>query len=177
MKLIFAIAFLFLSQLCVGQIYATNDGRVHFISDAPLEIIEATSDEMQGLVDVEKKIFAFKLYIKSFSGFNSPLQQVHFYENYMEVNDFPIATFKGKILEPIQSGKAVYRAKGMLEIHGQSVERIIEVELNINDEQIAYTSVFLVPLIDHDIDLPQIVYQKIAENIDVTVDGVMPLRE
>lgn len=177
MKLIFTITFLLLSRLCIGQIYATNDGRVHFISNAPLEIIEATSDQMQGLVDVEKKIFAFKLYIKSFNGFNSPLQQVHFFENYMEANDFPIATFKGKILEPIQAGKAMYRAKGMLEIHGQSVERIIEVALNIDDEKIAYTAVFMVPLTDHDIDLPQIVYQKIAENINVTVDGVMPLRE
>lgn len=177
MKLIFTITFLLLFRLCIGQIYATNDGHVHFISNAPLEIIEADSDQMQGLVDVEKKIFAFKLYIKSFNGFNSPLQQVHFFENYMEANDFPIATFKGKILEPIQAGKAMYRAKGMLEIHGQSVERIIEVELDIDDEKITYTSVFVVPLVDHDIDLPQIVYQKIAENINVTVDGLMLLRE
>ena len=166
-----------MSKLCIGQTYATNDGRVHFVSDAPLEIIEATSDQMQGLVDVEKKIFAFKLYIKSFNGFNSPLQQVHFFENYMEANDFPITTFKGKILEPMQAGKATYRAKGLLEIHGQSVERIIEVELDIDDEKLTYTSVFLVPLMDHDIDLPQIVYQKIAESINVTVDGIMLLRE
>jgi len=177
MKFIFTITFLFMSKLCIGQTYATNDGRVHFVSDAPLEIIEATSDQMQGLVDVEKKIFAFKLYIKSFNGFNSPLQQVHFFENYMEANDFPITTFKGKILEPMQAGKATYRAKGLLEIHGQSVERIIEVELDIDDEKLTYTSVFLVPLMDHDIDLPQIVYQKIAESINVTVDGIMLLRE
>ena len=65
-------------------IYATNDGLVHFVSDAPLEIIEAESDQMQGLIDLDKKVFAFKLYIKSFEGFNNPLQQVHFYENYME---------------------------------------------------------------------------------------------
>lgn len=177
MKLIVTITLVFMAHMGMSQVFATNDGHVHFISDAPLEIIEASSDKMQGLVDLEKKIFAFKLYIKSFYGFNSPLQQIHFYENYMEVSDYPHATFKGKILERILPGKATYRAKGVLEIHGQPVERIIEIELDIDDEKITYSSVFLVPLIDHDIDLPQIVYQKIAETIKVTVDGTMPLRE
>lgn len=176
MKLIFGILFCFTTYLGMGQIYATNDGLVHFVSDAPLEIIEAKSDQMQGLIDLEKNVFAFKMYIKSFKGFNNPLQQVHFYENYMEANDFPIATFKGKLLELVQKGKGVYRAKGKLEIHGRSVERIIEVELDMIDGEIDYTSSFTVPLEDHDIELPQIVYQKIAEEIRVKVNGKMILR-
>lgn len=177
MKIFFILSFLLLQNLCIGQIYATNDGKVDFVSDAPLEIIEAASDQMQGLIDLDKKVFAFKIYIKSFNGFNSPLQQIHFYENYMEADEFPIATFKGKILEPIQQGKAIYRAKGMLDIHGQSVERIIEVELDIDNQKIVYNSAFLVPLTDHDIKLPRIVYQKIAESISVTVGGEMLLKK
>ena len=176
MKLLLAILFSFTTYISIGQIYATNDGLVHFISEAPLEIIEARSDQMQGLIDLEKKVFAFKLYIKSFEGFNNPLQQVHFYENYMEVNDFPIATFKGKLLEPVHKGKGLYRAKGKLEIHGRSVERIIEVKLDMVDGEIEYTSSFTVPLEDHDIELPQIVYQKIAEVIRVRVEGKMTIR-
>lgn len=177
MKFLLVITLLFLSFQSIGQVYTTIDGKVHFISDAPLEVIEADSDQMQGLIDIEKKIFAFKVYIKSFNGFNTPLQQVHFYENYMEANDFPIATFKGKILENITLGKAFYRAKGVLEIHGQKVERIIEVELNVRDSEVSYSSKFVVQLVDHDIELPRIVYQKIAENINISVNGVMIKKE
>ncbi len=177
MKLFFTLSFLLLQGLCIGQIYGTIEGQVNFISKAPLEIITASSNQMQGLIDLDKKVFAFKIYIKSFNGFNSPLQQIHFYENYMEANDFPIATFKGKILEPIQHGKGLYRAKGILEIHGQSVERIIGVEMIIDNKQIKYAATFLIPLEDHDIQLPRIVSQKIAESIEVSVDGEMQLKE
>ncbi|MFT4536416.1 MAG: hypothetical protein ACJA1A_003308 [Saprospiraceae bacterium] len=160
-----------------GQIYSTIDGDVHFVSDAPLEIIEATSDQMQGVLNIERKTFAFKMYIKSFKGFNNQLQQVHFYENYMEANEYPIATFTGKLLEPLESGPKVYRAKGALNIHGQSIERIIQVQLDIAKDKVDYSSTFLVLLKDHDIELPRIVYQKIAEEIKVTVQGQLVLKQ
>jgi len=164
-------------SIIYGQIYTTIDGDVQFISDAPLEVIEASSDQMQGVLDIEKKAFAFKMYIKSFKGFNNPLQQVHFYENYMEANEYPIATFKGKILESITSGKKKYRAKGIMEIHGRSVERIIDVYLTITDNHVTYNAKFIVPLADHDIKLPRIVYQKIAEEIIVSIEGKMQLKQ
>ena len=160
-----------------GQIYSTINGDIHFMSDAPLEIIEASSDQMQGVLNLEKKTFAFKMYIKAFEGFNNPLQQIHFYENYMEVNDYPIATFTGKLLENIEPGSKSYRAKGALTIHGQSKERIIQVQLDVAKDKVEYSSVILVPLKDHDIELPRIVYQKIAEEIRVTVTGQMILKQ
>lgn len=160
-----------------SQFYSTVEGKVHFISNAPLEVIEANSNKLQGLIDVENKSFAFKIYIKSFQGFNSALQKVHFYENYMEVKEYPIAIFKGKILEPLKNGTGKYRAKGILNIHGQSVERIIDLELDVSLDSIIFNTEFLVPLEDHDIDLPRIVYQKIAEEIMVTVNGSLLLKE
>lgn len=177
MKYILIILFASIYSINYGQIYTTIDGDVQFISDAPLEVIQASSDQMQGVLDIEQKAFAFKMYIKSFEGFNNPLQQVHFYENYMEANEFPIATFKGKILESITPEKRNYRAKGIMEIHGKSVERIIEVNLTITDNLIIYNSKFTVPLADHNIKLPRIVYQKIAEEIIVSISGEMKVKQ
>lgn len=173
MKYLAITLLLSLAVSASGQIYTTIAGDTHFISDAPLEVIEAVSTQMQGAFDLQKKTFAFKLYIKSFVGFNSPLQQVHFYENYMETSDYPLATFQGKIVEPIIPDRRSYRAKGSLKIHGKAVERIINVELNITDDEVTYFSRFTVPLNDHEIKLPRIVYQKIAEEIRVTVSGKM----
>ena len=177
MKKIYLFIFLVNCWQASAQLFSTIEGSVHFISNAPLEIIEANSSQLQGLLDIDKKTFAFKIYIKSFEGFNSPLQQVHFYENYMEVKDYPLAVFKGKILEPLEQGKGSYRAKGMLTIHGESVERIIKLELDIEESAIVFNSQFIVPLVDHEIDLPRIVYQKIAEDINVEVKGKLAVRE
>ena len=177
MKKMLVFIFLLNCLQSPAQLFSTIDGSVHFISNAPLEIIEANSTQLQGLLDLDKKSFAFKIYIRSFEGFNSPLQQVHFYENYMEVKDYPEAVFKGKILESLHEGKGKYRAKGILTIHGESVERIINLELNITENTIFFSTNFLVPLEDHEIDLPRIVYQKIAEEIKVEVTGKLAIRE
>lgn len=163
--------------VCHSQVYTTLDGQVSFISEAPLEIIKASSDQLQGVLDLDNKTFAFRIYIKSFNGFNSPLQKEHFYENYMEVSEFPLATFKGKILENIEKDRSKYRAKGMLEIHGVSVERIVEISLEINEDAADFYATLAVPLVDHEINLPRIVYQKIAEEILVTVSGSLNKRE
>jgi len=176
-KYLYLFIFLGSSFIVKAQIFSTISGNISFISNAPLEIIEAQSDQLHGVLNLENKKFEFKMFIKSFDGFNNSMQKIHFYENYMETEKFPLTTFTGKILEPIELGKKIYRAKGMLVIHGEIVERIIEVEINLREEDLSFSAVFKVPLKDHDIDLPRLVTQKIAENIVVSVNGTMNLRK
>lgn len=177
MRIVLIIWLFLISCKGYSQVYSTVDGVVSFISDAPLEIIKASSDQLQGVLDVSNRTFAFRIYIKSFDGFNNPLQKEHFNENYLEVSDYPISVFKGKILENIVEGKAKYRAKGVFEIHGVEVERIIDVSLELLDDEVKFYAIFEVPLVDHDISLPRIVYQKIAEIILVTVEGSLNIRK
>ncbi len=148
-------------------------GSAHFESDAPLEFISATSYELRGFVDQEKNTFAFSIPTSSFRGFNNPLQQEHFHENYMESALYPRATFSGKFIESIQElgqGNHEIRAKGMLNIHGHAVERILKCQLSLAEAEMTIVSEFMVPLIDHHITVPQVVHQKIAEEIYVKVN-------
>jgi polyisoprenoid-binding protein YceI len=157
-------------------IFATKSGIVTFRSDAPLELITASSSELRGAIDVNTRNFTFSVTNRSLKGFNSPLQQEHFYENYIEAGSFPVSTFKGKIIEQTDltlPGNYQVRAKGILDIHGVTQERIIKVNLQVKNGQIVITSEFLVPLSDHNITIPRIVYQKIAEEIVVTVEAVL----
>lgn len=68
---------------------STENGRISFKSDAPLELIEAASGELKGIIDPSRNAFAFSVNIQSFQGFNSPLQREHFNENYMESKKIP----------------------------------------------------------------------------------------
>lgn len=155
-------------------VFKCENGKVVFKSDAPLEVISAKSAKLRGVIDTAKQTFAWTVEIKTFEGFNSPLQREHFNENYMETKKYPKASFSGKIIEDVdfqKNGTYSVRAKGKLSIHGVEQERIIKSQLEVNGNKLRVQSNFKVPLADHNITIPKVVYQKIAEEIAVTVDA------
>ena len=171
---IILIALFFADGALSQQIYMTRTGTATFVSNAPLEIIKAESAEVSGAINLADRSFAFTINNNSFKGFNSSLQQEHFYENYMEIQEYPLSTFKGKIIEEIDATSAreqVVRAKGTLVIHGVEQERIIKGTMKISGDKILVEADFAVPLEDHQIKIPRVVYQKIAEIIEVSINA------
>lgn len=171
---------LFLPLFSTAQsLWVTEKGSIQFKSDAPLEMIQAASKEMKGVIDIKERTFAFSVPVSSFQGFNSPLQREHFNENYMESVKYPQATFSGRIIEEAdlsKPGEYTVRAKGMLTVHGISRERIIKSKLVVNGSSCNISSFFTVLLADHDISIPKVVHQKIAGEIELRVDAVMSLQ-
>ncbi len=160
-------------------IYQTVDGKIAFSSEAPMELIKASSDQLVGLIDIDERIYSFKIKVRSFKGFNSPLQKEHFNENYMESDKFPEASFKGKIIEDIDltvQGTYELRAKGILTIHGVAQERIIKSNVIVNSGKMTVRSNFSVLLSDHNIPIPKVVYQKLANEIKVEVNSTLEPR-
>ncbi len=176
-KRIYIILLLASPGLCgLGQtapVFSTQNGRAYFLSDAPLEMISATSRSLVGVLNIEDMRFSFSIPVATFEGFNSSLQQTHFNEDYLETDLYPQATFKGKIIEEVDlslPGQYRIRAKGKLEIHGQANDRIIRCDLNVEPGRIKVNAEFTVFLDDHNIKVPSIVNQKIAEEIKVEVE-------
>ncbi|MCX6273607.1 MAG: YceI family protein [Bacteroidetes bacterium] len=158
---------------------STTSGTISFRSEASLELIKATSNELLGKVDEDKRTFAFRVLLRSFEGFNSGLQQIHFNENYLETDQFPEASFSGKIIEPVdfnKNGKSTIRAKGILKIHGVEQERIIKCDLTIQGNQVHIESTFTVQLSDHNIRIPRVVHEKIATEIIINVKADLSRR-
>jgi polyisoprenoid-binding protein YceI len=174
----FAAAFWLPNGYCQSTILGTKSGIITFSSDAPLELIRASSKELRGKFDISKKVFAFTVNINSFTGFNSPLQREHFNENYMESVQYPGASFSGKIIEDIdfsKDGLYTIRAKGNLTIHGVVQERIIKSDLVVKDGKITISSNFTVLLADHNIPIPKVVHEKLASEIKVEVKADLVL--
>ena len=74
-------------------------------------------------------------------------------------------------------GTYTVRAKGKLTLHGVTQERIIKGKMMIAGKFIKISAEFTVPLADHDISIPKIVNQKIAEVILINVDAELDLSE
>ena len=161
------------------SIFNITKGKISFSSDAPLELITAISNELKGLIETEKKQFAFSVKVRSFKGFNSGFQKDHFNENYLETDKYPEATFSGKIIEDVDFGKnnvLTVRAKGILTVHGVPKERIIKSDMTIKDGQIFIKANFTVLLADHNIPIPKVVHEKLASEIKVEVNSELKIR-
>lgn len=169
-----SVFFLHVFGVAQENVLTLQRGNVHFASDAPLEFIEASSTEIRAVIDTVSGKFAFSIPMNSFLGFNSDLQRTHFNENYLESKIFPNATYAGKMIEnwqtPSDSARTV-RTKGKLTIHGVAAERLIPATIQLQDGLVFIHSEFTVPVSDHDIKIPRLVSQKIASEINVTIDG------
>jgi hypothetical protein len=155
-------------------VYIVKKSLVLFHSNAKLELIKASSTQLKGIIDAEKKEFAFSIDIKTFDGFNSPLQKEHFNENYMESGKFATASFTGHIIEEddfTKDGTYNIRAKGKLTVHGVEQERILQGDLTVKNSIIKLLCSFTVLLSEHDIKIPRIVHEKLASEILVSVNA------
>jgi polyisoprenoid-binding protein YceI len=179
-KILFCCSLIFCSlQGKAQKKFGTNSGTIDFVSNAELELIKASSDKLQGVIEPGTNQFAFSIPVQSFRGFNSELQREHFNEKYMESEKYPRISFSGKIIEQIDyttDGTYEVRAKGDLDIHGQKQTRIIKSKVEISDGVLSIVADFKVPLADHNISIPRIVNQKIATEIEVSVKADMILR-
>lgn len=180
--ILFFFSFFCLNTLiCNAQakkIYKTKKSVVSFHSEAPKELITASSKQLKGLIDFDKGTFLFKVKMNSFEGFNNELQREHFNENYVESNLFPEATFSGKIIETIDITKpqiSKIRAKGKFNVHGMSKECIINVSINTEGQTIELQSDFFINLQDFNIKIPKVVYNKLASKIAVHLNSQLEL--
>jgi len=153
-------------------IFTCRNGQADFLSDAPLELIKASTKSLSGVLNLNDRSFTFLIPTKTFEGFNSSLQKVHFNEDYMETEVFPNSTFKGKIIEEIDlsvPGEYKIRAKGKMSIHGVDNDRIVRCDVSVTENRIIVKANFTVFLADHNITIPSIVNKKIAEEIKLDI--------
>jgi polyisoprenoid-binding protein YceI len=170
--------FVFAQNMAFGQIYSFEESKVHFFSDAPLEDIEANGKDVKGLLDVSKNQFSIKMAIKSFQ-FEKELMQEHFNENYMESTKYPNSTFKGNLegsYDLAKDGEYNITAEGELEIHGVAQKRKIPVNIKVKDGKVSLISKFKVKIEDHKIEVPKMLFQKIAEEVEVTIESALKVK-
>jgi hypothetical protein len=155
-----------------AQTYLTRNGFIGFYSKTPLEDIRAENRQAYGMIDVAKKNIAFTLLVKGFM-FQKQLMQTHFNENYAESDRYPKASFTGTYTGDVDISKdGIYpvTVKGQLTFHG--VTKSIEVPANIEVQEgvLLGRSEFKLKPADFDIEIPSIVREKIAHQMDVKVD-------
>ncbi len=171
------LVLLFISSLLAqgGNVFSTTSGKISFQSDAPFELIKASSKEVKGLLDPAKKTFAFKVRMESFQGFNSALQKEHFNENYVESSKYPKAEFKGtvannSVVNYSKDGTYNVTVKGKMTLHGITKDVEAPGTIKIEGGKVEGRSTFNIRLSDYKISVPSVVKDKVSNNIRISVD-------
>jgi hypothetical protein len=166
----------FTGESFAQKFWDCKKGKIDFFSKTPVEDIEAHTAAAGAIINTENGSIAFQVTIKNFK-FPNSLMEEHFNENYMESEKYPLATFSGKI-EPFvdfnKPGTYNVKAKGKLKIHGVEVEREISGTIVVSANKTAELSAdFEVPLADHKIEKPSLVFAKIADKIAVKINFIL----
>jgi hypothetical protein len=175
MKNIFVLALVVITGVNCAQAqkYKLDNGVVDFYSYAPMEDIKAKNSDAIGIIDTESNKFTFRVNIKEFI-FPSELMQEHFNENYLESEKYPTSSFKGNIdgdYDLKKDGTYNVVAKGEFTIHGVTKTVEIPGTITVAKKSIQLAGEFKVKLADYEIEIPTVVFQKIAELIDVKINS------
>jgi len=167
------ITFLFLatSTFAWSQKYSLEKSTVSFFSKAAIEDIAAENTKTSSIFNISNGDIAFSIPINEFV-FSKSLMQEHFNEKYMESDKFPKSTFLGKVDGFVTDASGVQSviARGKLTIHGKTRDVEIPGTIETVGSALVVKSKFTVRLEDYKIKIPQLMWQNIAEQVDVTVE-------
>ena len=158
-------------QISAQDLFNAVKGEVSFFSKAPIEDIKAENTQAASVINIASSQIAVIIPIRNFH-FEKELMEEHFNEKYLESDKYPMASFKGLVLDSDSvfiEGSHNVTAKGILSIHG--VEKEVELSGTISRAENVMTlnCEFKVALKEFNIVIPKLLFQNIAEIIDVKV--------
>ena len=172
MKYIFLLSFILLINKIPAQtIFISDNGEVTFYSYSPVEDIKATSKQVNSIINTVTGEVAFMIPMRSFH-FAKSLMEEHFNEKYIESEKYPQATFKGTIDQKIdftKNGILNLTATGKLNIHGKEKNIVEKGDIEIKGDKIILTTDFNVALADFNIKITKILFNNIADTINVKI--------
>ncbi|WP_396186279.1 YceI family protein [Flavobacterium sp.] len=164
---------LIVSSALFSQKMITRSGEIKFEASMPaFEEVAAKNNAASCLFDTSTGEIAALALVKGFR-FKVPLMEEHFNENYIESDQFPKASFKGKVINFVASKvtttKSTFDVEGHLTLHGVTKKVKTKITFVQSGEKLNSTCAFKVNPNDYNIKIPSVVKSKIAETIAINI--------
>ena len=165
---VIAGAFIFSSALH-AQTFSFDHGEIEFYTASMLSDIEAVSKEAKVNLNPQTGEIEVSIDINSFE-FEYDLMKKHFNEKHMESDQFPNATFVGKVAQDLSNGIASEMeidAPGKLTIHGITREVKLKGTISKENEYVVIKSKIIIVFKDYNVDEPSILSKPVAKDVEV----------
>jgi hypothetical protein len=169
--LLLILSLVLTTEISYCQKYRSEKGQINFFSDGVIEDISAENTAVGSLFNSSTGELVFIVPIKDFK-FQKSLMREHFNEKYMETDKYPKSSFQGKLTgyNISASGEQKVKAVGKLTVHGVTKDIDVPGILEIVGDHVSMKSKFKIKLKDFSIKIPTIVWQNIAEEVEVKID-------
>jgi polyisoprenoid-binding protein YceI len=167
------------SALAQAKTFEITEGKVQFVSDAPLERFTGVNDKVGGSVTVDPaKPADAKGEVKIDSTAwktGIDLRNEHIQsESWLDAKKFPFATFvitKVAGITALKDGASTdATVTGKFTLHGITVELTAKAKVRLSGDTLHIQTSFPVKLEDHKISIPSIVALKVAPVVQANVD-------
>ncbi len=149
--------------------YKTSSGIVAFNASTPLEDIAAVNKHVNAILKPSGE-FASVLLVREFQ-FPRKLMQEHFNENYLESDKYPKSYFVGNIeaIDPelITESPQTVKLSGKLNLHGITKKVSVPGTIYRTEKGIRLKSAFILRPEEYRIDIPTLMFKKIAKEVKV----------
>ena len=166
------IGLLFFTHFSFAQfLYKATDSKIIFHAGTAMEDIDAENTKALSFLNLSNGEIIISIPNKDFI-FKRALMQEHFNENYIETEKYPKIEFKGILnnFETLKSDtlkNAMLDCQGKLTLHGVSKQISIPVKITKLDNKILGESNFKIKFEEYKIQRPELLWQKLAEEVDV----------
>jgi hypothetical protein len=171
-KICLLIGFIFACQsFTLAQKFSTERGVISFFSDGAIEDIKAEDTMVGSLFNASSGDLVYIVKIKDFV-FPKALMREHFNEKYMETEKFPKSVFQGKLsgYNIAAKGEQKVMATGKLTMHGVTKEINVPGTVQFENGKAIMKAKFMILLKDYNIKIPKLVWQNIAEEVEVSIN-------
>lgn len=154
--------------------FITRKGEINFEASVPsFEPVAAANNSVSAILDPEKGEVAVLALIRAFR-FENALMEEHFNEEYAESSEYPKAVLEGTLdgfaLEKLSDSPTEFLLLGTIDFHGVKQPLKIPVEISKKGKSIFVTTHFSLNPSDFNIDIPNIVREKVAQMVNVHAD-------
>jgi polyisoprenoid-binding protein YceI len=161
------------------------DNVVRFISRASVEEFEGVTDRIDGYVLLDTGTLtpetgrgATEIWLEvDLASLDTGigLRNRHMRDRYLETAQYPFATFRGTIVRTDADPAVAYRvtARGTLTIHGVARPRDLTCSVEPRTPGYRALCAFEVRLSDHQIEIPKVMFLKLANEISLELDFVV----
>lgn len=155
---------------------------VRFVSRAATEEFEGVTSKIDGYVTLDDPALgpragsgATELHLEvDLASLETGigLRDRHMRDRYLEVSRYPFAVYHGRILRAEPEGGDSWRvtARGELEIHGVVRPRDLTCRVEVRGQGYRARCAFEVLLSDHRIEIPKVMFLKLANEISLELD-------
>lgn len=146
-----------------------KEAKVQFLSEAPHESIRGVVSEVTGIANLDTNKVSIHINLNTLKVPNRMMND-HMHENYLETDQFPIASFVGAITKWDLKSKTV-EIEGELNLHGMTKSNFkIQGKILEREDGILIRSQFDIFLSEFKIEIPKLLILKLNDKISIESD-------